>query len=234
MSTYVLVHGAWFGGWSYKRVADKLRAQGHTVYTPTLTGIGERSHLYDRDINLATHADDVINLIKWEELDDVVLVGHSYGGMVITWVADLMPEKISRLVYLDAFVPDDGKCEMDYLPEDQVGMMRAGAAENENGIPPLPPEFFHLNENDIPMVNRLCTFQPIGTFEQPVKLKGGLEKLGDKRIFIWNEGFAEGSFKQFYDVLESNSEWTTYKTPNGHAVMPDAPEELARILHDLV
>ena len=233
MSTYVLVHGAWLGGWSYQRVADKIRTQGHRVYTPTLTGIGERSHLYNRNIDLETHVTDILNLVKWEEIDDIVLMGHSYGGMVITCVADRIPEKIRRLVYLDAFVPKDGQCEMDFLPEDQVAFMRASATEHDNGILPLPPEFFHLNENDIPMVNRLCTLQPIHTFEQAVKLGRGLEKLANKRVFIWNEGFVEGPFKQFYDVLFSDPNWTTYKTPCGHGIMLDMPDELVLILEEL-
>src|SRR5512136_3051948 len=123
MSTFVLVHGAWHGGWCYKRVAERLRAKGHVVYTPTNTGLGERSHLYHRDINLDTHITDILNVIKWEELDDFVLVGHSYGGMIITGVADRIPEKVRRLVYLDAFVPEDGKCQMDYMRPELVARM---------------------------------------------------------------------------------------------------------------
>ena len=195
MSTFVLVHGAWIGGWSYRRVADKMRALGHVVYTPTLTGIGERSHLYHPDIDLEAHVTDVLNVIEWEQLDDIILVGHSYGGMVITLVADRIPEKVSHLVYLDAFVPQDGQSEMDFLPDDQKGFMRAAAAESNNGIPPLPAEFFGLNENDIPMYNKLCSLQPIMTFEQPVKLTGGLQKLRNKRVFIYNEGFVQGPFQ---------------------------------------
>src|SRR5665213_2340899 len=90
-SVFVLVHGAWHGGWCWRRVADRLTARGHRVFAPTLTGVGERSHLADRSINLDTHANDVLNLLKWEGLTDVVLVGHSYGGMVISAVADRAP-----------------------------------------------------------------------------------------------------------------------------------------------
>ncbi len=104
-STFVLVHGGWHGGWCYSRVAQRLAAAGHRVFTPTLTGLGERAHLYSRSINLTTHITDIINVIKWERLQNVVLAGHSYGGMVVTGVADAIPEKIASLVYLDAFVP---------------------------------------------------------------------------------------------------------------------------------
>ena len=106
--TFVLVHGAWHGGWCWRRVADILRARGHLVYTPTLTGLADRSHLLSRDITLQTHADDIINLIKWEGLDDVCLVGHSYGGFVISLVAEAIHDKLSSFVFLDAFAPDDG------------------------------------------------------------------------------------------------------------------------------
>ena len=106
MSTFVLVHGAWHGGWCWRRVERLLRAQGHEVLTPTLTGLGERAHLMSRQIDLETHIEDVLGVLRIENLRDVVLCGHSYGGMVITGVADREPECITALVYLDAFVPE--------------------------------------------------------------------------------------------------------------------------------
>src|SRR3984957_20745503 len=109
MATFVLVHGAWHGSWCWKRVRQALQAAGHNVFTPTLTGVADRSHLLSPDVNLDTHIDDVVNLIRWEELSDVVLCGHSYGGMVITGVADALSDRIRSLVYLDAFVPKDGE-----------------------------------------------------------------------------------------------------------------------------
>src|SRR5579862_2388072 len=109
MSTFVLVHGAWHGGWCWKRVRAILQAQGHEVFTPTLTGLADRSHLLTPAVNLETHIDDVVNLIRWEELSGVVLCGHSYGGAVISGVAERIPEHIAALVYLDAFVLDDGE-----------------------------------------------------------------------------------------------------------------------------
>ena len=124
MTTFVLVHGAWHGGWCYKRVARLLRQAGHEVYTPTLTGLGERAHLINRAIDLDTHVQDIVGVICCEELSDVVLCGHSYGGMVITGVAEQIAAKIRSLVYLDAFVPENGKSLMDYLPAQQSGQMR--------------------------------------------------------------------------------------------------------------
>src|SRR5260221_7032991 len=119
MATFVLVHGAWHGSWGWKRVRKALQARGHEVFTPTLTGVGERSHLLSRHVNLDTHIDDVVNLIRWEELSDVVLCGHSYGGCVISGVADRVPDRIGALVYLDAFVLEDGQSLHDTLPPSQ-------------------------------------------------------------------------------------------------------------------
>jgi pimeloyl-ACP methyl ester carboxylesterase len=106
--TFVLVHGAWHGGWCWRRVADRLQKGGHKVFTPTMTGLGERSHLVDGKVNLATHVRDIVNVIKWESLNDVVLVGHSYGGIIISGVAEEMREAIGSIVFLDAFVPENG------------------------------------------------------------------------------------------------------------------------------
>jgi pimeloyl-ACP methyl ester carboxylesterase len=116
MATFVLVHGGWHGSWCWKRVRKALQARGHDVFTPTLTGVGERSHLLSPDVNLDTHITDVVNLIRWEELSGIVLCGHSYGGCVITGVADRLSDRVAALVYLDAFVPEDGQSLHDILP----------------------------------------------------------------------------------------------------------------------
>src|ERR1700738_4289954 len=106
--TFVLVHGAWHGGWCWRRVADRLRGSGHVVFTPTLTGLGERAHLLRSDIDVGTHIADVVNVIKWERLSDVVLCGHSYGGFIISAVAEQMAAAIRSIAFLDAFLPNDG------------------------------------------------------------------------------------------------------------------------------
>ena len=144
MTTFVLVHGAWHGGWCYKRVARLLRQAGHEVYTPTLTGLGERAHLMNQAIDLDTHVQDIAGVIRCEELSDVVLCGHSYGGMVITGVAEQIAAKIRSLVYLDAFVPENGKSVFDYLPAEQSGQMRDDAAQNGEGykVSPIPAAVF--------------------------------------------------------------------------------------------
>src|SRR5215471_17762390 len=116
MTTYVLVHGAWHGGWCWRKVRDALERSGAEVYTPTLTGLGERAHLASKDIGLDTHVADVLGVLEGEDLSEVVLVGHSYSGMVVTAVADRAADRVARLVYLDAVVPNDGQCLYDRAP----------------------------------------------------------------------------------------------------------------------
>ena len=125
MATFVLVHPAWFGGWCWKKVSPLLRARGHDVFTPTLTGLGDRAHLARPEVGLATHVEDVANVLMYEDLSGVVLVGNSSGGMVITGVADRAPERIGRLVYLDNFEPEDGQCLLDLVPPDRRPTMEA-------------------------------------------------------------------------------------------------------------
>lgn len=234
MSVFVLVPGAWHGGWCYKRVAKLLRVEGHEVYTLTNTGLGERAHLYDPSIDLATHVEDVMNVIKWEELDDFILVGHSYGGMIITVVADRIPEKIMTLVYLDAFVPDNGKCEFDYLPVERVEAMRHDATAHNMSIAPIPAEALQVNSDDAAWVNKMCTRHPIKTFEDSVKLIGGLSALQRKRVYIWSESYRSATFKPFFDRFEGDLNWHVNKiTGCGHDIMIDKPAELANVLLSL-
>jgi pimeloyl-ACP methyl ester carboxylesterase len=141
MATFVLVHGSWAGGVVWRQLAPRLRKAGHVVYAPTLTGIGERKHLLNREIDLDTHIQDVIGVIDDEDLSDIVLVGHSYGGMVISGVADRVPEKVASLVYLDAFVPENGQSCQSLLPPDR----RWTTVPGEDWlVAPIPPAGFGL------------------------------------------------------------------------------------------
>ena len=135
MGTFVLVHGAWGGGWAWRpTVGALLREAGHEVFTPTLTGLGERAHLASPDIDLETHINDIVGVIEYENLHDVVLMGHSYGGMAITGVADRVPERLAHLVYVDAFVPEDGQSLADLIgPGTAEGMIARAQAEGDGG-----------------------------------------------------------------------------------------------------
>ena len=147
MATFVLVHGGWHGSWCWKRVRKALQARRHDVFTPTLTGVGKRSHLLSPDVNLHTHVTDVVNLIRWEELSGVVLCGHSYGGCVITGVADRLSDRIAALVYLDAFVPEDGQSLFDILPTFyKTSQLEAAQRDGEGWkVPPIPAEVFNVS-----------------------------------------------------------------------------------------
>lgn len=230
MATYVLVHGAWGGGWKYARVGDALRARGHHVFTPTLTGQGERSHLFSGAINLTTHVTDILNVIRYEGLSDIVLAGHSYGGMVITAVADQIADRISALVYLDAFVPEDGQSLFDInIPKNtQMFIDRAGALGGL-AIPPPPASFFGVNEKDAARVDELAAAQPIGAMTEKIRLSGAYRAV-KKRIYVHGTALPrESPFKPFYERAKADG-WETYALPCGHDVMLDLPEHLTEIL----
>ena len=230
MSTYVLVHGAWHGSWCWKRVRKALRSQGHDVFTPTLTGVGERSHLLSREVNLDTHIEDVVNLIQWEELSEVVLCGHSYGGAVVSGVADRIPERIASLIYLDAFVLKDGQTLHDTLPSHQRDLQLEGTRRDGEGwkVPPIPAEVFNVNAADRDWVNRQCTMQPLATFQQPIEINGRAGAVKDV-TFILATGFDDSPFPQFYAGAKAKG-WKTQTVACGHDVMLDRPEELTRVL----
>ena len=230
MSTYVLVQGAWHGSWCWKRVRRALLALGHEVFTPTLTGVGERSHLLSPQVNLNTHIDDVVNLIQWEELSDVILCGHSYGGCVISGVAERIPDRIGALVYLDAFVLKNGQCLHDTLPLEQRNLQMELTTTHGEGwkVPPILAEVFGVNAKDAAWVDRQCTMQPVATFQQPIKLSGKAD--GIKNVtFILATGFADSPFPQFYEAAKAKG-WKTLTMACGHDVMLDRPEELTQVL----
>jgi pimeloyl-ACP methyl ester carboxylesterase len=235
MANFVLVHGAWHGGWCYRQTADALRAAGHAVFTPTHTGVGERAHQSAENITLETHIRDVCGCIEWEELSDVILVGHSYGGMVITGVADRMSEKIRSLVYLDAFVPEHGDSLSGLLskalaPEVAglfLGSFRGTALQDHSGLmQPIPAEMFNIAAANRARVDRLCRPQALATFEMPLLLTGGIDRIKD-RLYILADNWDPSPFRYFAAKMEKAPGWRLVKMPVSHDVMVDMPEELA-------
>jgi pimeloyl-ACP methyl ester carboxylesterase len=230
VSTYVLVHGAWRGGWIWKRVRRLLQARGHEAFTPTLTGVADRNHLSSPNVNLDTHITDVANLIRWEELSDVILCGHSYGGCVVSGVADRVPDRIGALVYLDAFVLENGQCLNDTIPP-EVRRERLAQAKKEGEewkLPPISAEEFNVNPRDRDWVNRQSTLQSLACFEQPLHLTGAINQI--KNItYILASGWSPSPFPQFHDKAKSKG-WRTITIECGHDVMLDRAEELAEQL----
>jgi pimeloyl-ACP methyl ester carboxylesterase len=229
---FVLVHGAWHGGWCYKRVAELLRAKGHRVFTPTLTGLGERSHLARYlSINCSTHIQDVANLIRWEELTEVVLCGHSYGGMVIGGVADTMPGNIASLIHLDSAIPEDGKSLFDLLDSSDINAAMIELASSNGGsyVPPFPAARYGINASDESLVDRLCTAQPLASMIERIHLTGAYRRVR-KKTYILATKFPGSTNRRFYESVSSDPDWATFEVACGHDVMLDAPERLAEIL----
>jgi pimeloyl-ACP methyl ester carboxylesterase len=235
MATFVLVHGAWHGGWCWKKVAPLLRAVGHDVYTPTLTGLGERVHLASPDICLTTHIQDVVNVLAYEDLREVILVGHSYGGMVITGVADHLPERLAHLVYLDAFVPRDGECLLDLFPETARKDTLARARREGDGwrSPPQHEEqpFGVTAPADCAWVSGKLTPHPVKSWTEPVR-RANPVALALPRTFI--ECTATGWFRSFAERARSEAGWTYRELPTGHDAMVTMPQELADRLLELI
>jgi pimeloyl-ACP methyl ester carboxylesterase len=217
-------------------VAELLRARGHRVFTPTLTGLGERSHLASMlPVTFSTHIHDIANVLRWEDLHDVVLCGHSYAGMVITAVADAMPERIAALVYLDAIIPEAGKSLLDMNQSHEVvaGVLKATAAAGGQLSPALPGALFGTNAADLERVDRLCTPHPFASFCEPVALTGEWLKVAKKtyvRATGW-QGYDRLGFLSFRGIADDAS-WIKVDVPCGHEIMLDAPAALAQILMD--
>ena len=220
--SFVLVHGGWHGGWCWRRVADRLTAKGRYVVAPTLTGVGERSHQASDSITLSTHIDDVVNEIKWKDLDAVVLVGHSYGGMVITGVAERMRERIAAIVYLDAFVPQDGQ---------SFAMLRSsGAAPYPEGfVPPIPAATYRVNAKDAAWVDSKMTPHPVKCFTETLRVSGSYLTIPQK-VYIRAREFPSAALDQMFEKCRADRVWRAIEMKCGHDVMIDQPTELAAIL----
>lgn len=203
MATFVLVHGAWHGSWCWARVRKSLLDKGHEVFTPTLTGVGERSHQLAPDVDLLRHIEDVANLVLWEDLSSIILCGHSYGGCVVSGVADRLPERIAALVYLDAFLLEDGESLHDALPAEQRQLQLDLTAEHGEGwrVPPIPAEAFNVNAADREWVDRQCTPQPLATFQQALRLQGGLSQI-PKNYFIYAANWQDSPFTRFHELAK--------------------------------
>ncbi|MDA0240709.1 MAG: alpha/beta hydrolase [Proteobacteria bacterium] len=231
MATFVLVHGAWHGGWCWRRVSDRLRAKGHDVYAPTLTGLGERSHLLSPMVGLETHIQDIVNVLKFEELTDVILCGHSYAGMVITGVIDREPDRISALVYLDAFVPSDGDCAMDHTKLNANGALQRAVDERGDGWRmPLPAmeAMGVFDHADIDWVEHLLVEHPVKSFNETLSLTGSPDHAS--RHYILASGGTAPRFAHVHARMSEDPNWSTYEVPTGHDVMVTMPAELSDIL----
>jgi pimeloyl-ACP methyl ester carboxylesterase len=211
------------------RVARLLRDAAHEVHAPTLTGLGDRVHLARPETDLELHVQDVVGLLEAEELRNVILVGHSYAGMVITAVAARAASRLSHLVYLDAFVPEAGKALLDYAGPRAEPIREAARAHGEGWrVPPFPPEAFGVgSQRDRDWLQRRLVPQPLRTFEQPLPAAGG-DKL--KRVYVYCSSPAMGPFDPFAERLRQDRKWQYHELKTGHDAMVTAPGEVARLL----
>lgn len=239
MSNFVLVHGAFFGAWAWKRVVPQLRSSGHDVYAVTLTGSGERSHLLTPEVGMQTHVEDVRNLLEFEDLREVVLVGHSYGGMVIGCTSHQVPERIAHLVYLDAFVPEHGKSMFDMQSERFREMLQEMARVDGEGwkIPPLDPSGESLgitDANDIEWVRSKVTAHPLRTFAEPAILgNSDAERIPRTYIFC-TKNPPDGSFPRIAKQIKQDPDWRYMELVAPHAAPISAPELLSERLLEVL
>ena len=230
--TYVLVHGAWHGGWCWVRVADRLIAAGHRVFTPTQTGLGERKHLMSAAITPDTFTDDIANLIEAEELGGVILVGHSFGGRSICGVADRMPERLRRLVFLDASLPQSGKSAFEQTPPELRDARIKAAQDFSGGLSMPPPKaavFGVFDPADAAWVERRMTPHPFATYSLPLVLKHPLGN-GVPASYIRCIAPAYSNTEESADYARSRADWQYLDIATGHDAMVTAPAELAEML----
>lgn len=237
--TFVLVHGAWHGGWCWRDVRSQLEAQGHRVFTPTLTGLADRSHLLSAETGLDTHITDIMSLIDYYDLSNIVLVGHSYGGMVITGVADVMTDRIDEIIYLDAALPDNGETMITQGPErspaiiEQTRNALAGLAPDGIAMLAFPPELLGIAKHHpgYDWVAEKLTPHPLKTWLDPIALNnGGSKGLQRRYIHCTARVLPNSSFPYHAEQVQADPSWTYHALATGHDAMVTAPDAVAALL----
>jgi pimeloyl-ACP methyl ester carboxylesterase len=237
MATFVIVHGAWSGGHAWRWVRPLLRSAGHEVFTPALTGLGERSHLASAQVDLETHVRDVVAVLEYEDLREVVLVGHSYGGMVISGVADRVPERLALLVYLDAEVPMDGQSELDLLPaQERAGYEEAARSKGQGWLipPPLPEPLPDDLDPRVRWAMLRMVSQPLATFAQPLRLSNPAGSKVPRSYVLCAQGKEDQALPGYVQRARSDPGWRFVELAAGHSAHVTAPRELVNVLGQLV
>jgi pimeloyl-ACP methyl ester carboxylesterase len=242
-ATFVLVHGAWGGGFAWKYVVPLLREQGHTIYTPTLTGLGERVHLGGPDVNLDMHIEDIVNVLSYEDLNDVILVGHSYGGMVITGVLDRVPERLQHVVYLDAEVPRDGDTGFDFWLKADAAAIEQSARDTGDGWKAFAGSAADIEaffgawipdaEKKSWVVAKMASIpQPIDTFRQPIRLSNPASESVPRtfiRCPVDGEVWAS-IYDSIVERVRDDPRWNVIEIASNHMAPIAAPELVATTL----
>jgi pimeloyl-ACP methyl ester carboxylesterase len=240
MATFVLVHGGFYGGWCWKKVKAFLEQQGHLVYTPTLTGLGDRYHLLNPSIDLDTHIKDLTNFIFYEDLKDIILVGHSYGGLVITGAAAALPERIGQLIYLDALVPDTGDSLLTLVDAETAYYFQSQAQQKGDGwlIPPLAIKEDDFSPADVAWVKERITPQTLKSFSQKIEFDQEVVPLivslsNYPSSFIHCSKNAHPTLQKMYARAKERG-WDCFEIESGHFPMIDHWQELGMTLMRIV
>ncbi len=229
--TYVLQHGAWHGGWCWADVAERLRDAGHRVITPTATGLGERSHLLSRGITLDTFVTDLVHVLEWDDLRDVVLVGHSFGGIAITGAADRVPQRIRQLVYLDSLILQSGQSAFSQLPPDVVARRRQQAQASSGGLSipvPDPADFGVHDVRGAAWLRARCTPHPLSVYESPLALTHPVGNGLPARYIAVKPDYAPLAASRAY--ARTRSDWAYTEVTAGHDMMITSPALLTDLL----
>jgi len=228
--TFVLVHGAYHGGWCWKFVTEILESKGHKVYAPSLSGNGDRTHLLSNALTLDMQAMDIANLIKFEDLKDVCLVVHSFGGWPASVALEHVADRVSSLVMVDAFKPNNGERSADYISEFSRKAMEEAMAKGEAGRTPPPAKTYSIVEKHYAWIDSKLTPQPNSIAFNPVKLTGKRDQIA-KKTFIRAPKYPQASFDKAFEECKADKSWQTFVAENsGHDVMIDQPEWLADII----
>ena len=233
MATFLVTHGAWSAGWVWKKMRPLMRAAGHEIFTPTHTGLGERLHLAHAGITLDTHIDDISNVIVHEDLSDVYLIGHSYGGMVARGVADRMFDRLKHVIYLDAFVPKHGDSMLSLAtPAQRERWLTLAKSEGEGWrvTPnPMPPD---TPAEDIAWITPRRHPQPLKSITQPINLGNRTPRLPNSFIYCTKTGPGD-MFGPFARAAKADTSWRYFEIDASHNPHVTTPEALARILDDI-
>jgi len=231
MATFMIIHGAWSAGWAWKKMRPRLRALGHEVFTPTCTGLGERAHLAHPEVSLDTHVDDMLAVLEYEDLHEVVLVGHSYGGMVATGVADRAAARIRHLVYLDAFVPEDGQSAFDLIPaKARERNLEQARSEGQGWLLPANPMPPDTSAEDLAWCLPRRRMQPLQAFATPLRLSGAVDTLPRSYIYCTRSGPGD-VFRPFAERAKGSPQWRYHELDASHNPHITLPDTLAGLLH---
>ena len=232
MALFVVAHGAWSAGWAWQKMHPLMTAHGHRLVTPTMTGLGERSHLARPEIDLETHIADIANVLDYEDLRDVILIGHSYGGMVATGVADRAGERVAKLVYLDAFVPRHGESAFDVLPPETRAQRAKAAAGHADSwrIPPgpMPPD---TPDADVAWASPKRAPQPLKTFEQKIRLSG--EPKMSRYYIYCARNPPDDRFRVFFERAQAEKWAGVFSLDASHNPHITLPQGLADLLDEI-